>query len=106
MEKWNHDKKVSGRQLKVILLFRGRGMVMISPLPPYKFQSGEYGCRQEPISCSYSYFVVNPKQITSLVLYKDHVGGEHNARVSGGGEDDLLTFGSLLLEDFLLYSTL
>lgn len=72
----------------------------------YKFQYGENGCRQEPINCSHSYFVVNLKPTTSLVLYKGLVGRKHNACVRECWEHYLLTFGSLLLEDFLLYGTL
>lgn len=111
MEEWNRDKKVSGRQLRVILLFRGGDYWWFSFFfsfffPLYKFQYGENGCRQEPINCSHSYFVVNLKQTTSLVLYKDLVGRKHNACVREWWEHYLLTFGSLLLEDFLLYSTL
>lgn len=50
------------------MLFRGGSGGLLVIFFPYEFPSGELGCHQEPINCSYSYFVVNRKQRTSLVL--------------------------------------
>lgn len=72
-------RDVEGRHEGVILLSRGGLRDYWWFFFPLISQSGENGCRQERISCSYSYFVVCFKQIDSLVLYNCPVGRKQDA---------------------------